>query len=46
MLSLAHALQLNELNVQGKVISLGGGGGVLGYQVHSVALDIRKMCFY
>lgn len=25
MLSLAHALQLNELNVQGKVISLEGG---------------------
>lgn len=29
MLSLAHALQLNELNVQGKVISLGGGGKLL-----------------
>lgn len=25
MLSLAHVLQLNELNVQGKVISLEGG---------------------
>lgn len=25
MLSLAHALQINELNVQGKVISLEGG---------------------